>query len=75
MHKRHDPSNSNQLLSLSITQGIRDLFSLFTERKQELILWKVKPSVLRIISGAMNDTPFKYCSTEAELETLLDGTF
>ncbi|CAG7835167.1 unnamed protein product [Allacma fusca] len=63
-----------QFCDFTAAQGIRNLFVLFAERKQELILWKVKPSVLRIISGVMDSsgTPFKFCFNEAELERLLE---
>ena len=56
---------------------MKDLFSMFNAKNQELILWKLKPSLVRIVTGVMecSGTPFKYCSSENELETILEGKF
>ncbi|ODM93537.1 Sodium-independent sulfate anion transporter, partial [Orchesella cincta] len=54
-------------------QGMRDLFKMYNEKKQELILWRIKPSIVRILTQVMEvaNVPFKHCSTEAELEVHL----
>lgn len=60
-------------------QGIRDLFLTFSLNNQPLILWKAKPSVARILTGLMPLSPnisipyFLLCSSEQELESLIDG--
>jgi len=56
-------------------QGVTDLFKLFKGKNQELILWQVKPSVLRIWSSVMakNGVIFSHCSTESELEDIFES--
>lgn len=60
-----------------VLQGIRDLFKMFNEKKQDLILWRIKPSIVRILTSIMElgGVPFKHCYTEEQLENILEGMF
>ncbi len=57
------------------TQGIRDLFKMFNDKKHELFLYQVKPSVVRIFTNVLelNKIPHKCCANERELEDALEG--
>lgn len=48
---------------------------MFNEKKQDLILWRIKPSLVRILTGIMelHGVPFKHCYTEEQLESILEG--
>lgn len=54
---------------------MRDLFKMFNEKKQDLILWRIKPSLVRILTSIMelHGVPFKHCYTEEQLENILEG--
>ena len=51
------------------------MFTLFNEKRQELILWQMKPSVIRILTSVMElrNVPFKHGETEDDLEKILEG--
>lgn len=48
---------------------------MFNEKNQELILWRIKPSIVRILTSIMElgGVPFKHCYTEEQLENILEG--
>ncbi|CAL8130642.1 unnamed protein product [Orchesella dallaii] len=64
-----------QFADFTAAKGVCDLFSVFNSKGQMLILWKAKPSIIRILSQVMDSekTPYQFCTTEAELETLIDA--
>lgn len=49
---------------------------MFNDKKHELILYQVKPSVVRIFTNVLelNKIPYKCCSNDRELEEALEGT-
>jgi len=53
---------------------MKDLFNLFGSKNQLLVLWKIKPSIIRVLTGVMEaeKVPFKLCSNDDELENILD---
>ncbi|ODN04448.1 Sodium-independent sulfate anion transporter [Orchesella cincta] len=65
-----------QFADYTSAQGIRDLFKMFNEKKQDLILWRLKPSVVRILTSIMElgGVPFKHCYTEEQLENILEDS-
>ncbi|ODM94912.1 Sodium-independent sulfate anion transporter [Orchesella cincta] len=64
-----------QFADFTAAKGVCDLFTVFNSKRQQLILWKAKPSIIRILSQVMDSekTPYQFCATEAELETLIDA--
>jgi hypothetical protein len=47
---------------------------MYNKKGQVLILWNLKPSVVRLVTGVMEvtGTPFKYCTKVWELEEMID---
>jgi CO dehydrogenase/acetyl-CoA synthase gamma subunit (corrinoid Fe-S protein) len=56
-------------------QGIRDMVLRLNENGYKIIFYKLKPSVLKVLIGAMQNSgaKFIYCATEAKLEQLVEG--
>lgn len=63
-----------QFMDFSAAQGIRDLFITFGSEGHLLILWRPKPSMIRILKGLLeSNVPYLIATTEDELEQLIDG--
>ncbi|CAG7720097.1 unnamed protein product [Allacma fusca] len=60
-----------QFVDYTAAVGIHDLINQFNKRDQAIILWKVKPSLVRMLHGVMGE--FVHCRDEEDLEELIDG--
>jgi len=69
--------NHIQFADFTAANGLKDVIMQFGKREQPIVLWKVKPSVIRVLSGITppsqdpNSNPFKFCRNEAELEQII----
>jgi hypothetical protein len=72
--------NHIQFADFTAANGLKDVVKQFQQRDQPIILWKVKPSVIRILSGVMppageggeqSAESFKFCRSETELEQII----
>lgn len=53
-------------------QGVKSLIDDFVRRKQPLVFYDVKPSVISIFQG-VRPTEFNCCTTEQQLHEMLKG--
>jgi anti-anti-sigma regulatory factor len=58
-----------QFADFTAAQGLQGVVQAFTKRGQMIILWKVKPSLIRLLEGLRGE--FTFCHTEDELEQRL----
>jgi len=63
--------NHIQFADFTAAQGLHDVVNAFDKRGQTIILWKVKPSLVRVLEGIRGDLAF--CYTEDDLEQRLDS--
>ena len=61
--------NHIQFTDFTAAQGLSDVVKAFEKREQTIILWKVKPSLVRVLEGIRGD--FTFCYTENDLEQRL----
>lgn len=57
-----------------LLQGVKSLIDDFVRRKQPLVFYNVKPSVISIFQG-VRPTEFNCCTTELQLHEMLKGKY
>ncbi|ODM96573.1 Sodium-independent sulfate anion transporter [Orchesella cincta] len=66
-----------QFADYTAAVGIKEVIGLFKKRDQQIILWQVKPSIVRVLSGVLNepgrDEYVHFCRSEEEVESIIDG--
>lgn len=64
-----------QFADYTAAVGIKEVIDLFKKRDQKIILWQVKPSIVRVLSAVLNDPgtheDFHFCRSEEEVENII----
>ncbi|XP_035715824.1 sodium-independent sulfate anion transporter isoform X2 [Folsomia candida] len=73
--------NHVQFLDYTAANGLKDVVQQFKKRRQPIVMYKMKSSIIRTLVGAMpapenlesDDAGFRICRSESELEQFIDA--
>lgn len=63
--------NHIQFADYTAANGLKDVMKQFQDRGQAIVLYRVKPSIIRTLSGVMQEGNLIFCRNEFELEQVI----